>query len=500
MKTAALKIEKFLLARKIIHDYDNQPQNYWDNLRNKTLYASFLKAATVPAYTKFLKERGLRRFNFKTAASLAGIPFINKKNYFQRCAPSDLFEQHKGLKQALIVTSTSGSTGKPIYFFRSKELDWQYSVLAEYFLGNGPAGSTLLVNCFGMGVWIGGLITYEAFRLAGLNGYPVTVIAPGVNKKEIFHVLRDLAPNFDNLIISGYPPFIKDILDEAENENVDFKKFQTRFLFAAESFTENFRDYVCKKACIKDPVHDTLNIYGSAELGAMAFETPFSIFIRRLALKYPKVYSQLFAYGKLPTLAQYNPGFVAFEEQNGEIFISAPNVLPLVRYQIGDNGGIYTFSQVEACFKSEGVDLKRLAKNSGVRINALPFVYVYERNDFSTTLYGLQIYPQVIKEALEKRPLEKLVTGKFVMATRYNKKSDQFLEINVELEPKLKATRAIQKKIEKEIMDQLLTKNSEFRELYGMIKEKCYPVTKLWNYNHPTYFKSGIKQRWIKTN
>ncbi len=498
MKLKTLQKNSIGNVETILRQYDKENELFWEKLRQNTIQSSFIKAAsTIPAYQNFLKKNGLNRYKIDST-NLETIPPINKKNYFKYYSIENFFQQHKGLSQPLVTTSTSGSTGEPTYFFRSEELDWQYSVLASYFLSNGPKGSTLLVNCFGMGVWIGGLITYEAFRLAGLRGSPITIIAPGVNKKEIFHTLRNLAPNFDNIIISGYPPFVKDIIDEAINEKINLKKLKIRFLFAAESFTENFRDYLCEKVGIVSPINDTLNIYGSAELGAMAFETPFAIFVRRMVLRYPNVYKKLFIESKLPTIAQYNPSFVAFEESNGEIFISAPNTVPFVKYQIGDNGGVYSLSQINSAFKEEGINLVEEAKKIHVRINHLPFVYVYERNDFSISLYGLQIYPQSIKKSLEKNNLSKFVTGKFSMLTKFNKKHDQYLEINIEIKPKIKQNSRLKSSIEREILSQLLLENSEFRELYNSLKERCRPIVNLWNYNDPNYFPTGKKQVWIK--
>ena len=42
-------------------------------------------------------------------------------------------------------------------------------------------------------------------------------------------------------------------------------------------------------------------------------------------------------------------------------------------------------------------------KNAGIKnhMYQLPFVYVYERTDMSTTLYGLQIYPEIIKKEVQ---------------------------------------------------------------------------------------------------
>ena len=93
-------------------------------------------------------------------------------------------------------------------------------MLAELFLGNAahvPSAKepTLVIIGFGMGVWIGGTLTYRAFDIASRRAYPVSVLPAGVNKTEILKALHDLAPSFKQTIIIGYPPFVKDILDEA---------------------------------------------------------------------------------------------------------------------------------------------------------------------------------------------------------------------------------------------------------------------------------------------
>src|SRR6266853_359753 len=121
-------------------------------------------------------------------------------------------------EQSLVLTSTSGSTGKPFYFPRNGILDSQSSIYHQMFLKNSQLDvnkSTLVLICFGMGVWIGGLITYQAFKSISVRGYPMTILTPGVNKREIFEALKTIAPKYDQIILCGYPPFMKDIVDEA---------------------------------------------------------------------------------------------------------------------------------------------------------------------------------------------------------------------------------------------------------------------------------------------
>ncbi len=231
----------------------------------------------------------------------------------------------------------------------------------------------------------------------------------------------------------------------------------------------------------------------------MAFETPGSILIRRMALAHQEIYHDLFAENRLPTLAQYNPAFVSFNQQDGQILLTGRNAAPFVRYKIGDRGGVYAFSQIDEIFAARGINLAQQAKKYRVPLSQLPFVYIYERSDLSTTLYGLQIYPQTIKKVLETPVLSQFVTGKFSLETAFDRHGDQFLQIHVELRPKTAHSAALRKLTEGGIIKQLLAENSEYRELSTMLSQKrTKPRITFWPYNHETHFKQGVKQQWIK--
>ena len=95
--------------------------------------------------------------------------------------------------------------------------------------------------------------------------------------------------------------------------------------------------------------------------------------------------------------------------------------------------GLEKLSQHQVSFQKE-------AKRANIerQIYELPLVYVYERVDFSTTLYGLQIYPETVREALLSGGLPKHLTGKFTMYTKFSNKQDQYLDLNLELRKKKK--------------------------------------------------------------
>lgn len=462
-------------------------------------------AEDLPAYADFLKKHNFDPSTVKTAADFAAVPVTSKKNYLTKHSVDQLVWP-KNLNSPLLYCATSGSTGDPYYFPRNDELSLQYSYILEDFLKRGKDpenGRTLVVIGFGMGVWIGGVITLRAFEIAAERmDAPVSLLPTGYNMPEIFKALKKLSPQFDQTIIVGYPPFVKELIDEAPDQGIELKKLNIRFLFAAEAFTEKFRDYLCKKAGVKNPVVDTLNIYGTADIGAMAFETPVSILIRRLATKNKDLFKSIFGQiDKTPTLAQYNPKYIEFEEVDNEVLLTGNAALPLIRYAVGDNGGVRSFAQISQALKDQGINLEKEAKKAGITedIKEMPFVFVYERKDFSVTLHGINIFPEFIKEGLLDPALTPYLTERFTMITKNDRHYNQYLEINVELQKKIKATTKLKILAHKVLRNTLVEKSSEFSEISKSRSSKKLVRVVVWPNGYPRYFPVGVKQKWVQT-
>ena len=488
-------------AGNILRLIRQQKSDFWSSVRERQALKVFHAAARrVPAYKDFLIKHRVNPIKIKTFSDFTNVPTVDKKNYLRAYSLRDLCWDGE-IGRSYVFSSTSGSTGEPFYFPRTEGLAWESAIIHELFIRNSRiSGPTLVIVGFGMGVWIGGMITYQAFELASRRGRSLSIIAPGVNKSEIIKALKNLSPKFRETVLVGYPPFVKDVVDEARAYGVDFEKLSIRFLFAAESFSEDFRDYIAKEAGIKNPCLDTLNVYGTSDMGTMAYETPVGIMMRRLAVGCPPLFKDFFASTvKTPTLAQYNPLFITFEAPGGEVLLTGNNAIPLIRYSLGDRGGEMSFAVAEEKLEKHGLSLKREAAKVGVAayVYELPFVSVYERSDLSTSLYGLKIYPEVIRAALIKMPLARALTGKFTMATKLDRKHNQYWEINLELCKNKKANKNLKKMTLDKIIGALCEKNSEFRELHSHLGDRANPRLVFWAYEHPLYFQPGAKQRWV---
>ncbi|MBI4243164.1 MAG: hypothetical protein HY606_03650, partial [Planctomycetes bacterium] len=290
-------------------------------------------------------------------------------------------------------------------------------------------------------------------------------------------------------------PFIKDIIDEAIHYGVHWKRYHIRIITAAEGFSEKFREYISKKAGLKNMFRDFVNIYGSVELGTMAHETETANIIRNRAMKNKKLFKALFRQAtKIPTLAQYHTELTYFEERDGEVYgYGYGSSIPLLRYRLYDSGGVFSFEKMHRICKEYGLDI---VKECDSKFTHLPFVYVYERSDFVAILYGIQIYPEFVRHALLHRSLHNIVTGKFTMTTKTDNRFDQYLEINVELQKNIKTAQNISKLIVERVFQLLRVKSSEFKELTNNMSNKELVKIILWDYEYLTYFKVGTKQIW----
>jgi phenylacetate-CoA ligase len=477
----------------------------WSKLQDEYVLDAFHSAAKhVPAYRKFLKLQGIVPRDVKTAKDLLRVPPVGKKNYLRAYHWKDLCVKNAIDSQSLVLTATSGSTGKSFYFPRTNVIDEQSYIYHRGFLDRSvldPDEPTLVIVGFGMGVWIGGIITYEAFKRISERDFPLTVLTAGVNKKEIYDSLREIGEHYTQLVLCGYPPFIKDVIDDGPGNGISWKQFDIRVVCAAEGFSEEFRHYLMEQTGMRDPYRSVMNIYGSAELGTMATETPLSILVRELALKNEDLFSDLFNEAtRLPTVAQYIPSFVSFDAVDNRVYCTAGTALPLIRYEIGDHGGVATYAHVKRVCAEHGIDLKSEIKKAGIAdvVQELPFVYVYERADLSTKLYGAIIFPEHVKHGLMNRKLQPSVTGKFTMETKFDENQNEYLEVNVELKAGVRLDKTLEEIVAHAIDESLSERSAEHKNNRSAMGERVRPRVVLWPYGDKHYFAAGTKHKWVR--
>jgi len=481
-----------------------EPEEHWIHRgEQRALHLFRLMAGRVPAYKDFLKAHRFSPYSVHGYEDFHKIPAIDKDNYLRKYPKEMMCWDGEFSGKQWVISTTSGSTGEPYYFPRESSQDWQYAITAELYLRSNfhiHERSTLYIVAFPMGAWIGGLFTYEALKIIADNGdYKLSIITPGIHKKEVISAVKQLGSSFDQVIIGAYAPFLKDILDDGVRAGIKWSDYNLGFVFSAEGFTEKFRDYVFRETGITDKLRGTLNHYGTVDLGTMAHETPEAILIRRelvsarrLSVLFPEIKRQ-------PTFGQYNPELFHFEDVDHDLFCTAYSGLPLVRYDLKDYGGVMTRQEVHRRMKEADMSVNSSLGQHRIKSLTwnLPFVYVYERNDFSVSYYAFLIYPDMVRRALQVDKVSKKITGKFTMIVNYDEDGRQRLNIHIETKPEAGDKEALKSELQDMAHAALLRESSEYQEVERMIGDDIKPIIHLWDYEDPTFFRTGVKQKWV---
>ncbi|HEY5695506.1 MAG TPA: hypothetical protein VIQ80_01595, partial [Candidatus Saccharimonadales bacterium] len=450
-------------------------------------------ATRVPAYKKFLHEHGVKPESIRTYDDFVmHVPLIDKENYISKYPLADLCMDGNIFHNGMISVS-SGSTGVPYFWPRGPEQDMVDTAMVGQMYDTFEMNhkKTLLVLSFSLGTWIAGTLLMTSSIHYAEAGNPVSVLTPGIEKASAIDVIKRLADNYEQIVIGGYPPFAKDLIEEGAREGIDWNKYHTRLIMGGESISEEWRDYVLELINSKNPYFDSVNVFGAADIGVVGFETPLSILVRRGYNQNPVIAAEMFGTEVLPSLVQFDPVHRHFEKVDDELIVSSNSGIPLVRYNLKDTGGILSRHDATTAIADW---LEKNANEAGVKLdmNDMPFLYLNGRKNFTVTIYSVNVYPENIKAALINERVRRTVTGRFTMAVKTDDAMDQSFEINVELAKNVVGTMEDQEKIERVILETLTEKNSEYRKLYEAVETKALPQVRLVTFGDQTYFARGV--------
>jgi phenylacetate-CoA ligase len=226
-------------------------------------------------------------------------------------------------------------------------------------------------------------------------------------------------------------------------------------------------------------------------------ETPLTVCIRRFLSERPEAARAVFGEARLPTLVQYDPRARWFEDRRGSLVFSADGGVPLVRYEVGDSGGVFGYAELIGRLRDLGLDAEREVRRESTRgVRSLPFVYVFGRSHFAVSYYGANVFPETVSIALEQAETRDWVTGKFVMEVREDAERDRRLHVAVELAPGAEPTDARRAAVTEAIVAVLRRLNSEFANYVP--GERQRPEIALLPSGHPDYFPVGVKHRYVR--
>jgi phenylacetate-CoA ligase len=366
--------------------------------------AAWRAVRQVPAYRRFLDDLGIRSEVLFPLGILARLPETDKRNYVDRF---DLLERCIGGRvdfPGTTIDESSGSSGTPYNWIRgSRERSVAHrniGFFARYAFGIEPL---VTINAFSMGAWAAGFNMSLGMMRHGI------VKSTGPDLDKILATLRFLGPGY-RFLISGYPPFLKHVLDEGDRLGFPWAEYRMHALVGGEGMTEELRDVLLTR------FESVYSGYGATDIEiGMAGESPVSIALRRLARARPDIREVLFGHDpRLPMVFQYNP-LIHFLEVNVQreliCTVSRLDLLaPRIRYNVHDQGGLLEFGSVRATLARHGFDLDTLGSAPEVagprgplpwvKPIPLPFAFVNGRRDATVSVMGANIYPEDVETAV----------------------------------------------------------------------------------------------------
>ena len=456
-------------------------------------------AVTVPAYADHLRVHGVDPQAVREVSDLARVPMLTKDSYHRRY-PLPRLCRNGRLDAGDMVAVSSGSSGTPTVWPRSVVDELAVAARFEQVFHDSFRADerrTLAVVCFPLGSWVGGMYTAACCRHLAAKGYPITVVTPGNNVDEILRVLPELGPHVDQVVLLGYPPFIKNVIDVGGTRGVDWSRYHVRLVLAGEVFSEQWRDLVGRRAGMAQPCLDSASLYGTADAGVLGTETPLTIAVRRFLARAPSAAREVFGEARLPTLVQYDPATRYFETRDGTLLFTADGTVPLVRYHIADEGGLFGYDEMLSFCAGHGFDpLAEVAPISDRGVRDLPFAYVFGRSLFTVSFFGANVYPENVTVGLEQPTVSDWVTGRFVLDVVEDADHDRNLRVIVELAPGVSPDPEHERVLAASVRTELLRLNSEFA--HYVPGDHQTPRIELRPAGDPLYFPAGVKHRYTR--
>ncbi|WP_455240568.1 phenylacetate--CoA ligase family protein [Methanothermobacter tenebrarum] len=346
----------------------------------------------VPYYHKKFNELGIEPEDIESLEDIKKLPFTTKQD-LREAYPFGMFAVPDD--DIIEVHTSSGTTGKPtVSGYTQADIDLWSEVMARALTMAGATKKDRIQNCYGYGLFTGGLgIHYGAQRI----GATVIPISAGNTKRQI-----EIMQDFETTILTCTPSYALYLAEVLQKENVEIDNLKLKAgVFGAEMWTEEMRDAIEERLGLV-----ALNIYGLTEIigpgvamecheknGLHIFEDHF----------YPEIINP-------ETLENLPPG------KKGELVLTTltREAMPIIRFRTRD---ITTLRKGKCpC----GRTLIRMDRITG-------------RSDDMLKIRGVIVFPSQIEEALLK--IDGLEPHYQIVVTR-PKYLDE-LEVQVEASPAL---------------------------------------------------------------
>ncbi len=460
------KFERFFLEQK--------PETI-EILQEKYLLYTFHQfAQRVPLYRTFLKSHKIDSASITTVQDfLEKVPETTKKNYIfaaQKLAQLCLDGDYHNIN---LLVKSSGHSGRQCYWAQSHMTDaFSETVLSIGLDRNFHINSTktLILNGFILGSWVTG-ITFNEYASSHC-----TVLNIGPKVDEILQTMQEIGKEYQQILITGYPPFIKELVDTGKAQKFPWKHFRVHFAAGGEDFPESWREYIMKQSGAKK----IRSGFGASDIGILGgVETDASVHIRQKAEKNPILKKALFGnVQETPMLFQYPTNLFINTNSKGQLVFTTilPEAIqPVIKYNLEDLGGVIPYRTMEKILEEQGMEITAELP--------LPFFYVIGRADGPVNFHAFLIYPENIEDCLYKnKAVAGAVTGNFRLSKKHDDHHEPSLVVELQLKKKVKKSKTMEQHFQKLFAETLAKVNQGYRETQERIGNRALPFIVLYEF------------------
>ncbi len=390
----------------------------------------------VSAYAKFLAAH-----TFEREKGFAARPFVDKKSYLTAYNFAELLGDD--FDRTFTIFKSSGSSGQAFYWPQLKDAHRSSSDSLRRLLEGSFAihqRRTLAIVGLALGSWIGGEhFSWVLKSMAVESPYPFSVFSPGSCHDEIIEMARRASPFVDQIILFVCPSAIAHLILRAEQTQRPLPLAKMRYIVIGEPFPESVRLSLQRKSGVAGAEPVLLSVYGSADTGALGFESPASIALRQILNENRQLATDLGASGPVPHFFHCCAPDAFIESVNGELCITRWQGIPLVRYNLHDSVLLYAWPALRQRLLAESCD--PILKSVIEAAPELPdLIAIPGRSDNCLILCGSNISETMLDAAVRSEELSAWLTGMYKARVILDDER-QYLELALEFKSGAAANR-----------------------------------------------------------
>lgn len=244
-------------------------------------------------------------------------------------------------------------------------------------------------------------------------------------RDKLLQMTERLDREKQQVIVAGYPPFLKDLADYARSQGHRFEDFSAVGVVGGQAISEAMRDQL-----IQHGFSHVYSSYGASDLDInLGVEGDDEILVRKAIESHPGLARELYGDHKgLPMVFHYDPMNYHVEvDDEDELIFTATRTdrsSPRVRYDLGDKGRVYASSDVQALLAKYGIFHKPKTN--------LPLMFVWGR-DSTVVFNGANLaFTELERAVTNNNALEPIVLKK-AFYTYEDASCQEKLEIWLEL-------------------------------------------------------------------